>query len=152
MVHTDILGHELIKKSKVTLGRNSQNYGIFCFNQYNLQDLNVLSNMTKYGEGARSDHSFMVLMLGAKDTHFVEWASEKWDHRCKAMTKSLFPGARISLYLVVFPTSRKETKKICEVAQITDFQRAASGIPPPKSEIYFYIPHKRSSSSFPRFP
>lgn len=67
--------------------------------------------MTKYGEGARSNHSFMVLMLGSKDTHFVEWASEKWDHRCKAMTKSLFPGARISLYLVVFPTSRKETKK-----------------------------------------
>lgn len=50
-------------------------------------------------------------MLCAKETRFVEWASEKWDHRCKAVTKSLFPRARTSLYLAVSPTSRKEIKK-----------------------------------------
>lgn len=55
-----------------------------------------------------------VLMFCAKDTHFVEWASEKWDHTCKAMTKSLFPGARTSLYLAVSPTTRKETNKKSE--------------------------------------
>lgn len=70
MVHVNISGHELIKKSKVTLGRHGQNYGISVNTQYNLQDLNGLSNMPKYGERARSDHSFVVLMLCAKDTHF----------------------------------------------------------------------------------
>lgn len=29
MVHIAISGHDLIKKSEVTLGKNSQNYGIF---------------------------------------------------------------------------------------------------------------------------
>lgn len=43
---------------------------------YSTQDLNELSDITKYGKGARADHSSMVLTLSDKVTHFAEWASE----------------------------------------------------------------------------